>query len=93
MRHPGLELGGRGRLGWNWNQRDAGGGGEGWMCLHHGRSRSSVMDWLTEPWRGVELAASAEVEIGGYHDLHNCIDCIGSGFLGPCKPLPISTSY
>ena len=39
---------------------------------------------------GVELTASAEVEIGGYHDLHNCIDCIGSGFLGPCKPLSIS---
>ena len=47
---------------------------------------------LTEPWRGVELTASAEVEIGGYHDLHNCIDCIGSGFLGPCKPLPTSHS-
>ena len=38
---------------------------------------------------GVELTASAEVEIGGYHDLHNCV---GSGFLGPCKPLPISHS-
>ena len=78
---PGLELGGRGRLGWNWNQ-DVSSSFSSWQIQV---ISDGLGEGLTDPWRGVELTASAEVEIGGYRDLHNCINCIGSGFLGPCN--------